>query len=72
MKTPYTLCPPAVVGAAAAFARMSGPVAAPPVGASVRLLPLPDWSKISVISQYVSAQKESCVAEFAYPPALSG
>jgi hypothetical protein len=44
MKTPYTLWPPAVVGAAAAFARMSGPLAAPPAGASVRLLPWPDWS----------------------------
>ena len=58
--------------AAVAFARPSGPPAAPPPGASVRLLPLPDWSKISVMTQLVPEQKESCVAALATPPALSG
>jgi hypothetical protein len=36
------------------------------------LLPLPDWSKISVMTQVVPAQKEFCVAALATPPAASG
>jgi hypothetical protein len=44
MKTPYAFWPPTVVGAAVALARLSGPPAAPPPGASVRLLPLAVWS----------------------------
>ncbi len=61
-----------MTGAAVALARPSGPPAAPPPGASVRLLPLPDWSKISVMTQVVPAQKEFCVAALATPPAASG
>ena len=64
--------PPTEIGAAVAFARLSGPPAAPPPGASVRLLPRPDWSKISVMTQVVPAQNESWVAALATPPALSG
>jgi hypothetical protein len=36
------------------------------------LLPWPDWSKISVMTQVVPAQNESCAAALATPPALSG
>jgi hypothetical protein len=36
------------------------------------LLPLPDWSKISVMTQVVPARKEFCVAALATPPAASG
>ena len=61
-----------LTGAAVAFARLSGPPAAPPPGAWVRLLPRPDWSKISVMTQLVPAQKESCAGALATPPALSG
>jgi hypothetical protein len=39
--------------------------AAPPAGPMVRLLPRPDWSKISVIVQYVPEQNESCAAALA-------
>jgi hypothetical protein len=59
-----------VTGSPAALVPMSAPPL-PPAGPIVRLFPCPDWSKISVIVQYVPAQNESCAAALAYPPALS-
>src|ERR1700759_1898185 len=46
----------------------AGPLT-PPCGAWVRLLPCPDWSKISLIRQVVLAQNASWAAASAYPPA---
>src|SRR5690348_10748816 len=65
---PYTECPPAVVGSAAALAAKScAPL--PPGPSMVRLLWREVWSKISVMEQEVPEQNEFCAAALAYPPA---
>ena len=63
-----------VMGAMSAMGCVSNPpFAGPgnmgPGGAWCRWLPLPDWSEMRLMTQIVFAQKASCAAASAYPPA---